>query len=720
MDNWHIVETEFDATSLHHKETVFTIGNGYLGTRGAFEEGYVGAWPTTLIHGLFDDAPIVNTELVNAPNWIHLVVHVDGERFRMDRGETLAYRRELDMATGVLRREVRWRSPGGKTVELAFERFASLAEPHLASVRCTVTAMDFEGRVSFHAGLPGYMDNEGLAHWNWLDQEGGAEDHTAVLLVRTRGTLLRLATATHLEVEADEPVEYLYHPGDMIPAVSGEVYLEEGESAGATKVVATYTDRDVLHPFVEAVEAATAAGLRGYEDLREAHDAAWAEEWAVNDVTIEGDDAADRALRYNIFQLLIAASRDDEHVSIPAKALSGFGYRGHVFWDTEIFMLPLFTFTRPEIARNLLLYRYHTLAGARWNAAKGDYEGARYAWESAATGQETTPRWVPGPGDELIRIWTGDIEPHIVADVAYGVHQYWRVTGDDAFVRDYGAEILLDTARFWASRAEWNGARGRYELTDVIGPDEYHDHVDNNAYTNRMARWNLETALDVLAWLGREHPEKAAELMAKLDLTDEALKHWADVIGCIFVPYDPETGLFEQFEGFFDLEDIDLAEYEPREESLQFLLGIEETQGYQVIKQPDVLMLLYLLEDEYSRSVFRVNWDYYTPRTDLTYGSSLGPAIQAALAARMGEVEDAYRHFMHAALTDLEDARGNAGHGIHAAAAGGVWQAAVFGFGGLRLTDEDLEAHPRLPEGWTRLRFRIRYRGEEHEFDLRP
>lgn len=339
-----------------------------------------------------------------------------------------------------------------------------------------------------------------------------------------------------------------------------------------------------------------------------------------------------------------------------------------------------------------------------------------FAWESADSGDETTPRWVPGSDGELIRIWTGDIEYHITADVAYAVIQYWRVTGDDTFMCEYGAEIVLDTACFWGSRVEWDASRDRYKITDVVGPDEYHEHVDNNAFTNGMARWNLEVALEVLAWLRRERPEKAAELEACLDLTAERLSDWSDAIGRMVTGYDPQTHLMEQFEGFFDLEDVELAAYEPRNVSMQALLGVEGVQRYQVVKQPDVLMLHFLLGD--SDEALRVNWDYYTPRTDLTYGSSLGPPIQALLAARLGEPETAHEHFMHAAWTDLRDVRGNTADGIHAATAGGLWQALVFGFAGLRVVgggwrpSAGYEVAPRLPAHWKRLSFSFLYRGE--------
>ncbi|MEE8392120.1 MAG: beta-phosphoglucomutase, partial [Anaerolineae bacterium] len=502
-NNWHIVETECDPKTLHHKETVFTIGNGYLGTRGAFEERYPGDWPATLVHGVFDDTPLVHTELANAPNWLSFVLLVNGERFRMDRGTLLSYRRDLDLRTGVLTRTVRWRSPAGRTVDLAIERFASLADQHLLGIRYRVTALDFEGTLELCAGLDGHMLNAELFHWQAVDQgpvlrrtfrpksKGTAGPQGVYLHVRTRNSGIELCEACHLAVSGGTDATYTHLDCDSAPTIAAHLTVQPGEQITADKLIALVTSRETTDVRQAVLSKLEEAVSHGYDDLRAANDAAWETEWETCNVTIEGDDKADLALRYSLFQLLIAAPRHDDRVSIPAKTLSGFGYRGHVFWDTEIFIVPFFTYTRPEIARNLLMYRYHTLPGARRKARESGYEGAMFAWESAGSGDETTPRWVPSPDGELTRIWCGDIEHHISADVAHAIVQYWRVTGDDDFMRDYGAEIVLDTARFWGSRAEWNAARDRYEINDVIGPDEYHDHVNNNVFTNCMARWNL-------------------------------------------------------------------------------------------------------------------------------------------------------------------------------------------------------------------------------------
>jgi kojibiose phosphorylase len=476
----------------------------------------------------------------------------------------------------------------------------------------------------------------------------------------------------------------------------------------------------------EAEDRLADAVATGASNLLRAHRQRWADLWRDCDIRIEGDDVAQQAVRYNLFQLLIAAPHHSDRVSIPAKTLSGFGYRGHVFWDTDIFIVPFFTFTRPELARNLLLYRYHTLAGAREKAREGGYEGAMFAWESAGTGQETTPRWGTTASGELVRIWCGDIEHHISADIAYAVVQYWQVTGDDDFMRDYGAEILLDTAVFWGSRAEYNPEEERYEINDVIGPDEYHEHVNNNIFTNRMVRWHLDTAREVLAWLRERYPAKAKDLAGRLDLSEARLAHWEDVSRRITILYDRTTGLMEQFDGFFNLEELDWQALEPRTRSVPDLIGLGRIQHVQAIKQADVLMLIHLLSqipfkgrNEYDDQTLRVNWDYYEPRTDHTYGSSLGPAIHAILACELGYPDKAYEHFMRAALVDLKDLRKNTRDGIHAASAGGVWQAVVMGFAGMRLGPDGPAFKPRLPEGWRRLRFTLRYRGRPVAADLR-
>lgn len=719
--DWTVTEPQFDPDQLHARETVFTIGNGYLSTRGSFEEGYNRDWAVTLIHGVYDDVPIVYTELANCPNWLSFAITIEGERFRLDQGEILNYERQLDLQRGVLRRSVRWRSRKGQVLQLEFERFTSMAEQHVMAMRCHITPINFSGSIRVQASLNGYSENQGFNHWERLDQ--GETDHSVWLNMRTRSSHIELGMAFHLQI-AGVTTELQSISTPAYPTLETTFSASLGQTVTVDKIATVYTSRDTQHPLQAAQEKLFS--LPGYSDLLVAHEQAWEQVWHQSDVVIEGDQKAQAAVRYNLFQLLIAAPQEDDRVSIPAKTLSGFGYRGHIFWDTEIFLLPFFTYTQPQIARNLLTYRYRTLDGARRKAKNYGYKGAMFAWESADTGDEVTPRWaIPNdPYADDIRIWCRDREIHITAVIAYAAWHYWLATQDDEWLRDYGAELILEGAIFWCSRVELNAKAERYEIRDVIGPDEYHEYVSNNAFTNRLVQWHLEKAQAVYEWLNQQFPDRAHALTQSLQITPKLQSRWQDIAANLWIPGDASSPLIEQFEGFFQLKDINLAEYEPRYQSIQAILGIEEGNKRQVLKQPDVLMLLYLMrqsqEPPYNQETLQANWDYYAPRTDITYGSSLGPSIQAILASDLNKIEEAYHYFIQSAFVDLHDPRGNGADGIHGACAGGVWQATVFGFGGLQLTENGPVTQPHLPAHWTRLKFKIHWRDRWYEFDLRP
>ena len=715
---WTITEDHFDPAKQHHTETIFTIGNGYLSTRGAFEEGYPREKRTTFMHGVFDDMPILFTELANIPDWMELDLLIEGERFKLDQGTLLAFERSLDLRTGLLARDLRWRSPQGRTVRLRFERFTSLADIHVALVRLRVTAEDFSGMVEVRAGINGEVENEGYKHWNWLSQ--AAKNGSLWLHSITRKSQVEVAIASRLSLTGPAVVEKDAWDVHNHPTLVRRCFLNQGQTAVVEKINVIYTSRDGATPLASANEHLATLPADAWDAVWKLHQPAWENEWQRCDIEIEGDPEAQIAVRFSIFQLLIAAPRTDEHVSIGAKTLSGFGYRGHAFWDTEIFMLPFFTYTQPAIARNLLSYRFHNLDGARRKAHRNGFEGAQFPWESAASGDEVTPSWVPHFAEPsgLVRIWTGDIEIHISAMVCFAVCQYWLATGDDDFMLQRGAEIFFEVARFWASRAEWNKEKERYEFRDVIGPDEYHDHVHNNAFTNAFARWTLQSAGRFYDWLEKNHPAVAQDYRDRLHLKDEERTRWKQVADLIYYAYDDQTGLVEQFEGYYQRREVNLEAMEPRTESIQVIFGIEGANLTQVLKQPDVLMLAYLLPDLFDERSLVANYNYYTPRTDHTYGSSLGPSIQAIMACRLGKQEDAYEHFLRAARADLRDVRGNAGDGIHGASAGGVWQAVVFGFGGLHITNSGWTIQPRLPHHWKRLKFHFTWRNRSYQIDL--
>ena len=717
---WVITQSSFDPAGQHHMETVFTLGNGYFSTRGTFEEGYPDDKAITFAHGIFDDMPVSFTELVNMPDWLDTAIWVDGAPFRLDQGQLLHFYRQMDLRLGVLRRDVRWQAPSGAIIDLTYERFASYAQEHVGALRILATAVNQPCHLALNTGINGHVANEDLLHWHLLAQD--ADENSAWLHSRTRNTDMEVGTAVSISHSSEAYSVPHNCPGQ--PRLRVEQMLNAGQSMQVDKVISYATARDATPQADDVVSRARAyVQNQTYDTLLAAHTAAWQQVWQASDVLIEGDPEAQLALRFNLFQLFVAAPQHDDRVSIGAKTLSGYGYRGHVFWDTEIFILPFFSYTQPHIARNMLMYRYHTLAGARRKAARNGFSGAQFAWESAATGDEVTPTWVPHFSDptQLVRIWTGDIQIHISADIAYAIKQYWQISGDDTFMRDYGAEMILDTARFWGSRIEREELDGSlaYTIRDVIGPDEYHDHVDNNSFTNYIARWHLQTALEVRDWLRQVYPDKAAALETELDLTEEVYQHWQEVMAHLVFLWDEETAVIEQFEGFFQRTRLDPELFASATQSLQVILGIEGANESQVLKQADVIMLLCLFSDQFDQRTWQANWDAYMPLTDHKYGSSLGPSFHAWAACEMHRPDEAYEHFMLAALADLRNPRGNAGDGIHAASAGGVWQAIVFGFAGLRQEQESFSLHPQLPHHWQRIAFKFSYRGAQKNIDIR-
>jgi kojibiose phosphorylase len=716
---WSVGEAVFDPGRLRHHETVLTIGNGNLCVRGSFEEGFPGERPASFMHRVWDDMPVQVTELANLPKWWGIDVWLDDHRLRLDQGVVLECRRHLDLRSGLLRRTVRWQpEPDAGVLNLAFERFVSLAQEHVAAVRVTAFLESGEGRLRIRTGLDAHVENTGLVHWDVLDQASDARH--ATLRVRTRSTHTEVAACAYVTVAGAEPQTSHGTDAEGAPAVEHVLTLGP-DPVVVTKTVAVVADVRAEVPSTIAVTTAARAAAEGWASLIAASAAAWALQWSDCDILVDGDPEAQIALRYNLFQLLIAAPRFTDRASIGAKTLSGFGYRHHAFWDTELFMLPPLTFLAPELARHMLMYRWHNLAGARAKARSNGFEGAQFPWESAGTGDEVTPVWVPDATDRrrLVRIWTGDIEIHITADIAYAVQQYWQVTGDDAFMRDHGAELILDGARFWASAATQE-PDGRFHFRDVVGPDEYHERVDDNAFTNAMAQWHLRTGISTAAWLSATHPGAAERLLPALRVTTEVLARWADVAERMFIPLDRETGFVEQFDGYAALTDADLDSLRDpgRTSSIQHLLGIEGCARTQTLKQPDVLMFAFLLPDAWTPQQHAVNYAYYDPRTDHEHGSSLGPAISAIIACRNGDIEQGYRHFLRAARADLLDVRHNTEDGIHGASAGGLWQAAVLGFAGVTVTTAGVQTRPRLPATWRRLAFRCTVGGVGHEVSL--
>ncbi|MGI8809979.1 MAG: glycoside hydrolase family 65 protein, partial [Acidimicrobiales bacterium] len=645
--SWRLVVEGLDPDREREVESWLTVGNGRTGTRGSVEAPGEASLPALYVAGVFGCDPDgqAGHELVRGPAWTGL---------RLPAGTDPAHnrRRTLDLRNGML---------FGESTGFRSARYASMADRR-------VLVLHSEGAEPGEVPVPAVTGTVGAVD----------------AAVTGRGVHVRM------QGRNGAPVWFAIANGDP----------EDG--GRATRLVAV--DRDG-----PAHDALSRAEAQGPAELLARHRRAWRERWLDADVVVDGDAGAQRDLRFALYHLMIAGDPESDRASIGARSLSGPGYRGHVFWDTEIFLLPFFIWTHPATARALLAYRHRTLPAARDKAARLGYEGALFAWESADTGEETTPEFVWLPDGTRLTILTGIQEHHIAADVAWAVWQYWQVTGDDGFAEDMGAEIVFETARFWASRTV-PGDDGCLHIREVIGPDEYHEGVDDNAYTNVMARWNLRAADALCA--------RFPDVAARLGVTDADRSRWLDVAGDLAVPFDPATGLYEQFEGFFALENIRSVDLAPRPFTGEMVVGVDHLRRTQVVKQADVLMLGLLLPDEVDPHVQAANYRYYEPRT--SHGSSLSPAIHALVAARVGDLDDALAYFELAGGVDLDNRMGNAADGVHIATMGGLWQAAVFGFGGVRADGDAVRIDPCLPPEWNGLTFPIRWRGTRLSVDVRP
>lgn len=693
---WALREEGYEPARERSVESRFAVGNGFLGLRASIEQPTDASAPRTYVAGFFDRSgrDRVGPRLISGPDWLGLRIVVDGQEVALDAGEMLAHSRTLHLCCGLLVRDWRQRLPSGKVLRLRTGRFASLVNRARAG-HFALIEVDQPAKLLLKCQLASATED-----LTFFQRDGELTSW------RTAAGGRRLAVATSCG---------LYLAGRSWPdrgVGAGmerrwEWRMEPRQRALHCQVIAVAREDGNSNPDREAKAASRRLRASDLPALLEKHARAWERRWATSDVVIEGDPAAQEAMRFALYHLIAAANPRDERVSIPARALTGDAYMGHVFWDTDIFLLPFYTFTWPEAARALLMYRYHTLPAARDKAVQFGCQGALYAWQSAETGKEVTPTFdISGEG-HVIPIRTGMEEHHVSADIAYAVWQYWQATRDVGFLLEAGAEIVLETARFWASRATLE-EDGRYHIRGVIGPDEYHEGVDDNAYTNFMARWNLECGREVAQLLQARWPRRWAELREQLNISLDDLGFWHEVAAQLAIDGDPATGILEQFAGFFQLEPVDLEDYKPRLAAIDVLLGRERTQRSQVIKQADIVMLLALHWDRFAPEVREANFRFYEERCD--HGSSLSPAMHALVAARLGDVALAERYFQETAAIDLHDAMGNAAGGVHIAALGGLWQVAAFGFGGMIMEPRGLAFDPHLPEGWTAMRFPIRWR----------
>lgn len=722
---WVVAESAFDARYLAKYETIFCQGNGYMGLRAAHEESYPGERRNLFVAGTYNRFGVQEvTELPNAADMIQLDIRLNGRPFHLEKGKLLQYRRELDLRQGELKREMLWEDEQGELFKLSFRRFVSLYDRHLIGQRVEITPLKHDADISIRSSINGQLTNSGAQHFIEGDRRVFDKELIQYTATTTDTGIVFVHTLAHQLLENGVRIEAAPAPSMERRKVS--LTYKRKVAAGKTltldKLASVHTSLDLEWESLDALHLQQAARhhLRKAEELGycgqfRKHEEVWQAFWNESSIEMDSQDAFDQlAMRFAQYHLVLMTPAHDSRFSVGAKGLTGEGYKGHVFWDTEVFILPYFLYTHPEIARKLVTYRYHTLNGARSKARDNGYEGAMYPWESALTGEEETPEW--GPVDIVTGtptyIWTGKIEQHITADVAYGVWHYYQATSDQAYMDQYGYEILFETATFWASRLEWNDEKGQYHITDVIGPDEYKEHVANNAFTNYMAYWNITKAMACTKQLREADSQVYQRLNEKLGLA-ERLKVWEEKSALIYLPkQDETTKIIPQDDTYLMKQVIDLSKYRNQEQVASILNDFSMTQlsDIQVSKQADILVLFYLLEDWFTKETKAANWHYYEPKT--LHDSSLSLSTHSMLASDVAESELAYEMFQKACQIDLGTNMHSSDEGIHTASIGGIWKAAVMGFGGVRSWEGALRLNPRLPEAWERLSYPLAWQGE--------
>ncbi len=714
-EDWLITEKKYNPKKQGQYESLFTLGNGYLCVRGSLEENPHDSYRGTYIAGIFDKSEGYVREIVKAPGWIDFSIWIDHHRFAVDSCKVLSHERTLDLRKGILHRRARLRDQQGRIIRLETRRVVLAHQVRGAVLDVTVTPENFSGELRVHSGLNGevtnlgYFARERVKHLNLVKMS--REDKHIYLEMETRDdkTKIAMAAQTIFKNSPASAVKVNRIYGEKV----SQVFLfkaEKGKGYNFTKWVATFTSREGYERQLEAAASDLVRDM-AYEGLDrhlKQHLEVREKDWQQTDIIIKGDRKAQKGIRFNLYQLLIVKPHHDPTVSIGAKFLTGEGYKGHVFWDTEIFILPYYIFTFPEQAKNLLLYRYYTLKGALENAKAVGYKGAKIAWESADSGLEMTPSYGIREDGTNIKIFTGEEEHHIVSDVVYGINNYVNATGDKEFLYTYGAEIVFQTAQFWLSRVEKR--RGRYEIRKVIGPDEYHEHVDNNAFTNYLVMWHLNYAFDLHEKMKKDQPEMLKGLLKKIGLKENDFERMRVIAKTIYFPYDQKSELIEQFEGYTTLKDYLVKERDkfgmPKLPHGVDPLSLEKTT---LLKQADVVLLLYLFVDRFSDHLKSKNYHYYEART--IHQSSLSPCIHAIMGLEVGLHRRAYDYFMKTSYIDLINYGGNTPDGIHAAATGGAWMTIVHGFAGMRVRNYELCFNPWLPKKWQELEFIVNWQG---------
>jgi trehalose/maltose hydrolase-like predicted phosphorylase len=722
---WSLIEKDLNVKDNYINETLFAIGNGYIGMRGNFEEGYDGAKGTglqgTYINGFYESEIIKYGEvaygyaeksqtMLNVTNSKIIKLIIENEEFSMFKGEILDYERSLCFKDGILKRSLIWRAPSGKEVKIEIHRLISFKYKNIAAIHYEVTPLNFSGKIKLVSELDGDVNNlttendprvgSGFQGRVLSVEEKLSNKSFGAIVQKTYNTKLCVACAMEHEFYSEKKYSIENFQEELKVGVIYNVDAEMGKSIMLEKFIAYTTSLDCKEEeiLIKVMKEARKAKSFGTENLNKIQKDFLSDFWYRTDIEIIGDEILQQGIRFNMFHLLQAVGRDG-NTNIAAKGLTGEGYEGHYFWDTEVYMLPFFLYNNPSISRKLLEYRYNTLPKAKERARIMTHnKGALYPWRTI-NGEECSAYYPAGTA-----------QYHINADIAFAVKRYMEATLDTEFLVSYGAEILFETARFWVDIGEFIEHKGnKFCINEVTGPDEYTALVNNNCYTNLMARENLKYAYEIVLYLKQKMSSVYKKLSKKLELKDDEIELWKKAADNMYIPYDEKLKIYPQDDSFLDKTPWDF-ENTPKE-NYPLLIHYHPLVIYrhQVCKQADLILAQFLLSEKFHLEQKKRDFDFYEKVT--THDSSLSTCIFSIAASEIGYYDKAYKYFIETATMDLTNSHGNTKDGIHAANMAGTWMCLVNGFAGMRAYEGILSFNPYLPKQWKEYSFKITYCG---------
>jgi len=725
VDPWKIIEEGFEKKRSRISESMFCLANEFMGIRGYFEEGYSGnRLLGSYFNNLYEEMEAQHWQLfkgmvtrvcfgVNSVDWLYTRIDLDGEQLDLTKCEFYDFKRVLDMKKGILTREFIWKTKTGKELKVSFLRFLSMDRPNMGFQKIAFEPLNFSGNVHVQSGLDYSILHEIAEGWNQVetsDSEFKPRGKNFWTLEKAEyngdgiSAMGKTIKSGHLlfssfRLYSDKKLDTSFIRQDKLAVLSFSLELEKGEISFIEKSVVNYWEKS------EDSDSVWSKGNRlkseysriSLDEALKAQEEYWEKAWNNIDIKIDGDDDNQQGVRFSIFSLFSTYHGFDPNLNIPCKGLTAEVYHGQVFWDTESYCMPFYIFNNPKAAKNLLLYRYKYLPQACERAKQLDCEGARYPM-CTLDGTESCATWQHG-----------DFEIHVSAAVSYAVWLYDKLCDDKEFLYNQGIELLMQISRYYANRGEFSPLNGDFGLYGVMGPDEYHMNVNNNAYTNVMAKKTFEFTLEVIERMKTEAPDLLRRVSEKVGLRDGETEDWRKKARLMRIPMDRETGLIEQHDGYFDLPEVDVKNIPESQIPIYKHWAYVRIFRYNMIKQPDVLLLPFFFSTDYTPEQKRINYEYYEARC--IHESSLSPSIHSILAAELGKKDEAYGFFKYMARLDLDNYNKNTDQGLHVTSMSGAWLNMVYGFGGLRTDGDVLIFKPSIPDKWNSFSFKLQYKG---------